>query len=270
MIDRWKEALKERSLSRVVAGVAIVLLSLSIACDVNAAAGDEQVCDVGADYALGAGDYPEAISLHAEVVRKHPDNALAHYHLGFAEGMLGNRRAEVREYELAAALGLRNWDLFLNMGLAQLEDGDLDAATDSLQRAVFLGPNHSESHYNLALAFERRGLGPEAEREILTALRLKPGEPDARNMLGVIYAQEGDTVSAGLVWRELLRDVPGYEPARRNLALLGSQANLPLAKRRISSSPAAVVKVVQAKRRMDSPTRDPGSDQAPRYRAQGE
>ena len=91
-----------------------------------------------------ASNYSEAIRLHAEVVRKHPDNALAHYHLGFAEGMMGNRTAELREYQRAAALGLRNWDLFLNMGLAQLEDGDLDAATDSLQRAVLLGEDHSE------------------------------------------------------------------------------------------------------------------------------
>jgi Flp pilus assembly protein TadD len=93
-----------------------------------------------------------------KVVRKHPDNALAHYHLGFAQGMTGNRTAEVREYQRAAALGLRNWDLFLNLGLAQLENGDLDAATDNLRRAVLLGENHPESHFNLALVYERRGL----------------------------------------------------------------------------------------------------------------
>jgi tetratricopeptide (TPR) repeat protein len=71
--------------------------------------------------------------------------------------MMGDKRAEVREYQLAAALGLRTWDLFLNIGLAQLEIGELDAATDGLQQAVLLGPNHSESHYNLALAFFRHG-----------------------------------------------------------------------------------------------------------------
>ena len=85
-------------------GIATLVLS-SIACDATAARGEEQVCDVRADYALGVENYPEAIRLHAEVVRKHPDNALAHYHLGFAEGMMGNKRAEVREYQAAAALG---------------------------------------------------------------------------------------------------------------------------------------------------------------------
>ena len=71
---------------------------------------------------------------------------------------MGNRMAEIREYQRAEALGLETWDLFLNLGLAQLENGDLDAATDSLRRAVVLGENHSESHFNLALVDERRGM----------------------------------------------------------------------------------------------------------------
>jgi Flp pilus assembly protein TadD len=189
----------------------------------SAAGGEQQVCDVGADYALGIEDYSEAIRLHTEVLRKHPDNALAHYHRGFAEGMMGDRTAELGEYQRAAALGLRNWDLFLNIGLAQLENGELDAATDSLRRAVLLGEGHSESHFDLALAFERRGLLADAERETLAALQLNPGQSDAWNSLGVIYAEEGKTVRASVVWRELVRTVPDYQPARRNLELLGSQ-----------------------------------------------
>jgi Flp pilus assembly protein TadD len=74
----------------------------------------------------------EAIRLHRQVLRKHPENALAHYHPGIALGMVGDRAAELREYQQAEALGLRNWHLFLNMGLAQLANGQLAAATDSL------------------------------------------------------------------------------------------------------------------------------------------
>jgi hypothetical protein len=38
-------------------------------------------------------------------------------------------------------LGLRTWDLFLNLGLAELEGGDIDAATHSLRMAVESGPS---------------------------------------------------------------------------------------------------------------------------------
>src|SRR3984893_14583926 len=106
--------------NRITFGAVILLLSLGIASNASTGEGEEQVCDVRADYALGVEDYSEAIRLHAEVLHKRPDNALAHYHLGFAEGMMGNRTTELREYQRAATLGLRNWDLFLNMGLAQL------------------------------------------------------------------------------------------------------------------------------------------------------
>ena len=90
--------------NRIAFAAVIFLLSLSIVRNARTGGAKEQVCEVRADYALGIEDYPEAIRLHAEVVRKHPDNALAHYHLGFAEGMLGNRTAELAEYKRAAAL----------------------------------------------------------------------------------------------------------------------------------------------------------------------
>ncbi len=232
--------------NRVAFGAAILLLSLGIARMASAGSGEQQVCDVSADYALGVEDYSKAIRLHDEVVRQHPDDALSHYHLGFVEGMVGNRTAELNEYQRAAALGLRNWDLFLNLGLAQLEDGDLDAATDNLRQAVLLGENHAESHFNLALVYEQRGLHTDAEREAMASLRLNPQQPDTRNLLGVIYAREGRTAGAWLVWRELMREAPEYEPARKNLALLGSQNEVVLGETAVVVlPPAAAVKTTE-------------------------
>ena len=213
-----------RKIALVIIAVVISVLSFLIPNDAVAGGIEQQVCDVSADYSLGIEDYSQAIRRHVDVVRKHPDNALAHYHLGFALGLEGDRMSEVREYQQAEALGLRSWDLFLNLGLAQLENGDLDAATDSLRHAVLLGEDHSESHFNLALVDQRRGMLADAQHEILASLLLNPGQPDARNLLGVIYAQEGQSDRASLIWRELVREVPDYEPARENLAILGNQS----------------------------------------------
>jgi Flp pilus assembly protein TadD len=226
--------------------VAAILLLLLLIVDNEIAGGtEEQVCDVGADYSLGVEDYADALRLHLQVVHKFPENALAHYHLGFAQGMMGNKTAEIGEYQRAKALGLKDWDLFLNLGLAQLENGDLDAATDSLQRAVLFGEVHPESHFNLALVYERRGMLADAEHETLVSLRLNPGQPDARNLLAVIYVQEGKTIRASRVWRELVRDVPDYQPARTNLALLGSQSEVVLGETAaVALPPAAAVEAI--------------------------
>jgi tetratricopeptide (TPR) repeat protein len=199
---------------------AMVLLSFGVGDDALARPIEEQVCDPRADYSLGIEDYAEAIRLHQGVVHQHPDNALAHYHLGFAEGMMGQRAAEIAEYQRADALGLRNWDLFLNLGMAQFEEGELDRAAASLRRAVLLGEDHFESHFNLALVDERRGMLAEAERETLAALRLNPRQTEALNLQGAIYAREGQTVRASRIFQEIIRDQPEYQPARANLLIL--------------------------------------------------
>jgi len=250
---------------------AILLRSLGIGRIARATGSEQQVCNVAADYALGVEDYWEAIRLHTQVVRERPNDALVHYHLGFAEGMVGNRTAELGEYQRAAALGLKNWDLFLNLGLAQFEDGDLDAATDSLRQAVLLGENHPEAHFNLALVYERRGLLADAERETQASLGLIPGQADARNLLGVIYAREGKTARAWMEWREVVRDVPDYEPARTNLALLGSQNEVVLGQTAaVALPPAAAVKAIEDEPKPDSPIRETQLILVPHNKVEGE
>jgi tetratricopeptide (TPR) repeat protein len=209
-------------------GITALLLVLSLAIGTSSVAGvaDAQVCDVAADYSLGVEDYSEAIRRHVEVLRQHPDNALAHYHLGFARGMAGDRAAELKEYQRAEALGLRSWDLFLNKGLAQLEDGEIDAAVESENLAARLGGDHFETHFELARIDERIGKLAEAERETLASLRLSPEHPEARNLLGVIYAEQGRTARAYSIWRELVHERPDYEPARINLSRLGRAASV--------------------------------------------
>ena len=63
----------------------------------------------------------------------------------------------------------------------------------------------------------------DAERETRASLRLSPGQADALNLLGVIYAEEGKTVRASQTWHDLIRNVPSYQPARANLSILRSQ-----------------------------------------------
>ena len=91
-------------------------------------ANNEEVCDPIADYYLGMEDYPQSIRRHELVVKQHPNNALAYYHLGFSYGVTGDHRAELTDYQKAVELGLSDWQLFLNMGLLYLDSGRLDDA----------------------------------------------------------------------------------------------------------------------------------------------
>ena len=141
------------------------------------------------DFALGLEDYPAAIALHRKVLRAHQDNALAHYHLGFAYGMTGRTTDEIREYLIAVRLSLDKWDLFLNLGLAFLAQKDWPNAIKTLQIAVLLGPDHPEAHFNLAIAYEMSGRLGESIQEITAALHLAPKDPEERNAKAIICAR---------------------------------------------------------------------------------
>lgn len=191
----------------------------------NAADSNARICDARADYYLGIENYPSAVRYHQALVATHPDDALAHYHLGFAYGMMNRRGQEIAEYRKAAALGLPDWDLYLNLGRAYLESGNSSSALDPLRKAAALGPNHPEAHFNLGLAYERLGELEPAKHEFQTALKLDPAQPDALNMLALVYAEQRDYAHARQIWSRLRRSDPGYRPARVNLAILNVAAN---------------------------------------------
>lgn len=183
-------------------------------------AADERVCDVAADAALGIEDYPTAIALHRRLLRSNGGDARAHYHLGFAYGMVGRVPEEIGEYRTALRLGLRQWDLWLNLGLAYLSQHDLEKATVALENAVLFGRDHAEARYNLALAYEKEHRLLEALREIAAARRLAPEDLDAANTNATICAEMGDAICARDIWTHILQVAPDYSAARINLMIL--------------------------------------------------
>jgi Flp pilus assembly protein TadD len=203
-------------------GAAMLLIFVFVVNLSGPTSSAEQVCDVAADYALGIEDYPTAIKLHCKLLRSSKDNALAHYHLGFAYGMVGRTSDEISEYRAAATLGLDKWDLFLNLGLAYADRQELSNAVAALEHAVVLGSKRAETHSNLALVYERENRLSEALREITISRRLQPGDLDAENTNAILCAKVGDILCARNLWTHLIKVAPGYSPARANLAILAN------------------------------------------------
>ena len=211
------------------AGLRSIYVALALAFLLPSAASSwaaesrKELCDASADLALANEDYPAAIALHRKVLLADNNDALAHYHLGFAYGMTGQSTDEINEYLAAARLGLRKWDLFLNLGIAYLDQRDVPKAIDALQTAILLGPDHPEAHYNLALAYERDNADnalPKALQEITASLRLAPSDADEGNTKAIICVELGDLVCARDEWAHLVQVVPDYVPAQVNLDIL--------------------------------------------------
>lgn len=202
------------------AAVALLIFCWVGVCRAGAVRAPERVCDITADAALTAQDYPTAIDLHRKLLRLEGNNALAHYHLGFAYGMVGQISEEIGEYREAIRLGLNTWDLFMNLGLAYYDHREVANATAALETAASLGPGHTETHFNLAVVYERENRLNEALQEIIAALLLAPRDLDAANTDAIICARMGDVACARNIWTQLIQTAPDYAPARTNLAIL--------------------------------------------------
>lgn len=197
-----------------------LLIFFTVIVPTRAMAADEQICDVAADIALGLEDYPTAITLHKRLLHSDRNDALAHYHLGFAYGMVGRTAEEIKEYLSAIVLGLDKWDLFLNLGLAYLGQDEFAKATVALETAVSLGPEHAETHFNLATVYERENRLRDALQEITISRSLAPEDLDVGNTNAIICAEMGDLVCAHDIWTHLVEAAPDYPPARANLVIL--------------------------------------------------
>ena len=99
-------------------------------------------------------DYPTAAQDYRDYLAKKPEDAAAHFGLGYADMSMQRLGEAKAEYEKAISLDPKMAPAYLNLGLT-LIDGDPAAALVPLQKAVELIPNESGPKYLLGLAWER-------------------------------------------------------------------------------------------------------------------
>lgn len=141
-------------------------------------------CDRSADQAMEMGDIETGLHKHAFYVARHPDNPLAHYHLGYAFRQMRNIKQEIAHYEKAISLGYtQNSQLFFNLAMAQAELSRYDKAIASFQMALAIDPNAIDSLLELSNIY-RHIEDTQNERQILErCLKLQPDNDSIKKRL---------------------------------------------------------------------------------------
>jgi len=129
-----------------------------------------------------AGRLEEAVEKFEDALREDPASAEARRNLG----------------QTLAALGQR-----------KLQEGDLGSAAEYLEEAVGRQPEEAAFHLLLAFALFRRGDLYGARRAVDEALYLEEEDPQARELLGDIYYQEGYLTRAIPEWEVALEKHEG-------------------------------------------------------------
>ena len=145
---------------------------------------------------LAAGQYKEAENAFRTLVDA--DDPLPTSYVGLAQVLLREGRAEDATTVLSAAkqkIG-ENFLLSYFLGLSFDRSGKRMEARAAFKDAVRLDPKNAEAHLGLGKTELALGHLNDAIGELEEALRLNPGNPQARRLLSQAYRRAGDTARA--------------------------------------------------------------------------
>ena len=103
------------------------------------------------------------------------------------------------------------------LGIHQLYQGQMDAASQQVARAVLLDPQNAIYQRDLAEISRRLGRLDQALLCSLAATRLAPRDVDGFYNLGLIYADQGDPKNAARAYRRALKLLPTHGLSWNNL-----------------------------------------------------
>lgn len=202
----------------------------------------------------------EAVALYRRAVELRPHFVEARYNLGLLLAADPRSEAEARQH-LEAAIASGPSMLEARLALARLLARRTETrmqAVPVMREALRLFPDSGEAHQlqaGLEMAQGRRvealrhfeqavtspsaraewhfefaqalAQDPAAWRQAVTQLQhglhLQPESADARNMIGILFAQNGDLATARQWWEEAQRVRPGHGPSLENLRRLGAR-----------------------------------------------
>jgi len=105
------------------------------------------------------------------------------------------------------------------VGLAVLQQGNIEAAAGRFEEALLNDPNHVEAHFQLGVCrLQQPGRSQEAVRHFNTVLDLRPEHVEARYHLGLAHLREGRREEAIAAMRQTLTLAPNHAGASSVLA----------------------------------------------------
>lgn len=109
----------------------------------------------------------------------------------FAKALAAMNAKQWKQAEGLLGLLTETWpDLsgpWVNLGIAQEQLQEFDAAELSYQKAIEVNPANDDAYEQLGVFYRERGRFQEAEKTYLAALEVWPHNPEAHRNLGILY-----------------------------------------------------------------------------------
>jgi tetratricopeptide (TPR) repeat protein len=169
---------------------------------------------------LKSGDLERGQAL-VDVILREGDSAEARFMLGTAQLQRGDAVAAVAEFERALRLNpeLPLVNAFLGRSLSQMSRPD--EAAEAFRRELALNPNDFDSNLRLGIHLQKAEQDYDgALAHYQRALRVRPGSPEARYQIGLVYLMTDRPAEALKMIEGVVKDVPDFLEGHATLTRL--------------------------------------------------
>ena len=179
-------------------------------------AADSRLLRQAAD-AIDKMDFDAALDPLQKYITQRPDDAYAHFQLGYAYAGLKRPQDAQTEFSRAIALDPKMAAAHLNLGLVQM-DRDPAAAAEAFRKASELSPSESRPRFLEGLALEHAGNLTGAIEQYRAALALDSAGYEIQFALGRALLRTKDSASAEVQFKGAIAARQDSAPARLGLA----------------------------------------------------
>ena len=165
------------------------------------------------------GDQNAAISSLQQIVKTHPDLAVAHFNLGTVYANQKSFRQAGDEYREAARLNPADPQARFSLAKCLAFLGDYAEAIPILKPYVLNHPKAFEPHYLLGLSYRGLDQYPQAEEQLRTAAAIEPDHSDLQFNLGLVILRSGRAKEAVPHLQKAIQLDPAAEGPRLQLAI---------------------------------------------------
>ena len=166
---------------------------------------------------LQSGNVRKASEICERLLATYPNHSAALHVMGMAAMTTARFLDAVDLFKRAAAGGVRNPRIRLNLGSALGELGRFEEAAACFREAISLKPDYVRAHDHLGTALRAQGKTEEAIAVLCKAVKLSPNDPGAYYTLGCALAALGNVLAEVECYLQALSIKPDFAKCRRRL-----------------------------------------------------
>lgn len=177
-----------------------------------------------AKYLMDHRQHDEAISVLKNLTDRFPLYAKGHGRLGMTYYYLGRNREAVREYEIALRINPRDYNTWYNLGeIYYTIYNDSTQALSCYQKTIENNEQHSQAHFRIGLILFRNREYKEASSHFDQALQNDPNNTNILMQLAAAYEKLELKPEAAMVYEKILQITPLNRIASYKLSLISGK-----------------------------------------------